>query len=181
MDVLKTMFSGGNMWEQYFSFRGRMPQAMFWFRFFMLNIFVNILTTGLESYLEDKPNVNDLPFLYVIYAAWWVSLSSLWMRRMQDRNVSGLWYIAVAVLAPAALFFRMRIWDLYQAGDPAGAAMNVPSIIFGALVFLIGCGIFVVFGFFRGTVGENRFGPDPLEDREPVKKAVPVHKGKRKH
>ncbi len=179
MDVLKNMFSGGNVVEQYLSFHGRMPRAMFWFRFFMLNIFVNILTTALETYLEDKPNVNDLPFLYVIYAVYWVSLSSLWMRRMQDRNVSGMWYIVVAVLAPVALFFRMHIWQMVQAGDPAGLAMNMPSVVFGVLVFLIACFIFVYFGFYRGTVGDNKFGPDPLAENAPKAKAA-AHKGKKK-
>ena len=156
-------FGGGNVWKQYFSFQGRLSRAVFWFRFFILNIFVNIASSVMDSMLEDRPNVDPMPFMYILYGAYWVSLSSLWIRRMQDRNVSGWWYAVVAVLAPVALLFRVHIVKLMNAGDPAGLSMNVPSIVFGGIVFLIACAVFVVFGFFKGTEGENRFGEDPIK------------------
>lgn len=171
-------FGGGNVWKQYFSFQGRLPRATFWFRFFILNIFVNIASSMMDSMLEARPNVDPMPFMYTLYTLYWVSLSSLWIRRMQDRNVSGWWYAVVAVLAPVALLFRMHIVKLMNAGDASGAAMNMPSIVFGGIVFLIACAVFVIFGFFKGTTGENRFGEDPLAPEAP--EAGKKGKGKKK-
>lgn len=162
MDVLRNMFSGGNVLTMFFSFHGRLPRAVFWFRVGLLHIFVNLVGSVIPGMMEGTSSGDSMSLLITLYGGYWISLSTLWVRRMQDRDVHGAWYAVVGLLGPAALLFRIKAVEWMNAGNPMGQTMDMPSILFGMAVFIAACAILVMFGFSRGTPGENRFGPDPL-------------------
>ena len=83
----------------------------------------------------------------------WIGLA-LGAKRLHDRNKSGWWLVLIFWVVPAILQGSRRA-DRTSIGiilDP-GRALRIS--IWGL----------VEFGFLRGTVGPNQYGPDPLEGR----------------
>jgi len=178
MNAFLHMFSGGNVFKMYFAFGGRLPRAIFWFRVGLLMIVLNLGASGIFFLMEGRPGMNSSSLWLTLLGGSWVSLSTLWMRRLQDRGVHGAWYGIVALGAPVALAFRMRVVEWMNAGNPMGESMNMPSILFGMAIFVVSCAFLMLFGFTRGTKGANAFGPDPLAPE--VEKAAEERKGKHK-
>ena len=85
---------------------------------------------------------------------------AIFVKRLHDRNKSAWWLIPYWLVPQAlsfyALFGTTSFWDAVNGWNtPLGYAANGVSS-------LIGLWVFVELYFFRGTRGENRFGPDPL-------------------
>lgn len=87
--------------------------------------------------------------------ALWVSLAVV-VKRLHDRNKSG-WWVLVFLFLPGFLSGLGNGMNM-QAGGGGNAA--------GGVLALVALGIniwaFVELYCLRGTVGDNRYGPDPL-------------------
>ena len=92
-----------------------------------------------------------LSFGYVVLM--FITWLAVTVKRLHDRDKAGVWILLFAV-AP---------WVCYAIGIAASAG-HAGGI--GSLFALVGFGItlwaFIELGCLRGTVGQNRFGPDPL-------------------
>jgi uncharacterized membrane protein YhaH (DUF805 family) len=80
----------------------------------------------------------------VIYIPLLVSSVFVGIKRLHDRDKSG-WWLLVFYLLPAVL-----------------QMMTNQSMIFGLVGAAIYIWALVELGFLRGTIGPNRFGPDPV-------------------
>jgi uncharacterized membrane protein YhaH (DUF805 family) len=161
-----------------FSFEGRINRAKWW-----LAVIITIILTAIIDVLTKLVNG---PFIAgILYLA--ISVLTLWIgfaagaKRLHDRDKSAAWLwlfygfpflmsLILAVVAGAAIF------DIIMAPEQAGQseAARVQVVIqalssYGLLVGIVGLaalaiGIwaFIWFGCLRGTMGPNRFGPDPL-------------------
>ena len=69
------------------------------------------------------------------------------VKRLHDRDKSGWWVLVFYVLP-----------NVIDSGGRASGGSGLLSLI----GFAIGIWAFVELGCLRGTVGDNRFGPDPL-------------------
>ncbi len=106
-------------------------------------------------------------FLALIYAAFAVAV-----KRLHDRNKSA-WWLLVFYLLPALLngprqmaVFHAMHDGTFLARHGGGLAMGGPlAIIAGGAAAIISLWAFVELYILRGTVGDNRFGPDPLAGR----------------
>ena len=97
-----------------------------------------------------------LVLLYVI------SLLAIYTKRLHDRNKSAWWLLPFVVIP----------WALQAFVEASGPNILATGMFYGPLgpvrgtVYLIatilGLWAFIELYFFRGTRGENRFGPDPL-------------------
>ena len=96
-------------------------------------------------------------------------------KRLHDRNKSAWWLLIFIVLPvvlqiPAILFMPQQIAHLGAVLAAARAHQPPPmppieppvTILLRGVAVLISLWAFVELYFFRGTAGENRFGPDPL-------------------
>jgi uncharacterized membrane protein YhaH (DUF805 family) len=104
-----------------------------------------------------------LLFLFVLPLFYW--LIAVMVKRLHDRNKSGLWFLFFWLL-PQLLFLAggfigyrmMRMADSFEQ-----AVIWMVSLMGAAnLLFLWA---FVELFCLQGTAGENRFGPDPLAGR----------------
>jgi uncharacterized membrane protein YhaH (DUF805 family) len=77
-------------------------------------------------------------------------------KRGHDRNAPT--WIAGVFIAGAVLLDVLALLDLIGAPDEP----NTLFYVIGIPVAIVAIILLIDFGFRRGTVGENRFGPDPL-------------------
>jgi uncharacterized membrane protein YhaH (DUF805 family) len=95
---------------------------------------------------------------------YFVAYFAIVVKRLHDRNKSAKWlllYIAVpwALSTFVWLSGPMRGgWPVELFAGPMGMARGAAYVV----ASIIGIWIIIEFYFFRGTKGDNRFGPDPL-------------------
>ena len=176
-----------------FSFSGRINRAKLWLFLLIIPAFEAVAGVAVMSTLGMK-NIMDVAdgsaplsvltgnsaaqiacaiagvaLLALIYAGLAVAT-----KRLHDRNKSA-WWLLVFYLLPFVLNFPRQIAVLHAMADGTfmrvaqhgGAmAMGGPlATLLGGIASLISLWAFVELYCLRGTVGDNRFGPDPLAAR----------------
>jgi uncharacterized membrane protein YhaH (DUF805 family) len=133
-----------------FGFGGRTNRAKFWLAW--LIFFVIYMPFAIATSLTDSPSLSAMSSMITIVL--FVSGLAVCVKRLQDRNKSG-WYVLLFFVAPVALSL---------AGMSLGLTDGLTFVAQG--LWLVGSVIsiwgLVELGFIRGTIGANRFGPDPL-------------------
>jgi uncharacterized membrane protein YhaH (DUF805 family) len=159
-------------WTQYlFSFQGRIGRGGFWLFFFVVQ-FANqvaylMIASAIMLLWNGSLDVDQagtletvtltilaLPFVPIAF----ISPFAIWAKRLHDRNKSGWWQIVY--LPSFALFATaMELHDDHLVSDP----LYYLSVAIAAIGYAVLIWIAIEAAFIRGTRGENRFGPDPLE------------------
>lgn len=132
------------------SFEGRITRQPFWIAWAVLIVIE--IAVGVAT--EERPQWSAVLDLLLIYPEFAVCA-----KRGHDRNTP-TWVIG--------LFFAIgAVFDLLQlSGWVTLADLTKPTSL--VLAFLIPYGVFALaliidLGCRRGTIGPNRYGPDPLE------------------
>jgi uncharacterized membrane protein YhaH (DUF805 family) len=141
-----------NWGHLFFKFNGRANRAKYWIA--ALVYAVISIVFAILSYLTDESATVQL-VSGVVNLVVFISGLAVGVKRLHDRDKSGwyllLFYIVPAVLIGTALAMSMIMED---------------STILAAVLWLVAVAImvwaFVELACLRGTVGSNRFGPDPL-------------------
>src|SRR5262245_10432780 len=144
----------GTMGELLFSFRGRLNRQPYWLiNLAMIVTVFAILMLGAmlggDAVLTKFSPLGAalLHFIIGLFPAW-INLATT-VRRLHDRNKSA-WWLLVFYLLPSVL---------QAISEDAGE--------FGIVLKIAAVAIWIwavfEFGVLRGTVGPNRYGPDPLE------------------
>jgi len=134
-----------------FSFQGRLNRKPYWMTIlatvviFILLIVLVVMMFGEEHLWAVGALLAVLVILYIPLI--WISLA-IGAKRLHDRDKSA-WWLLLFYLVPSILS---------TAGNHAGDM----GIILHLASFAITVWAFVELGCLRGTVGPNRFGPDPL-------------------
>ena len=134
-----------------FSFQGRLNRKPYWMTIlataviFILLIVLALIMLGEHDLLASGALLAVLVIIYIPLI--WISLA-ISAKRLHDRDKSA-WWLLLFYLAPGVLS---------AAGNHAGDV----GIILHLASFAITVWAFVELGCLRGTVGPNRFGPDPL-------------------
>jgi uncharacterized membrane protein YhaH (DUF805 family) len=158
-------------WGQYlFSFKGRINRALLWqfvFISFLINLVMRIfmiVTLGVESVRSDDYELAasttaglvvallDLAVSLILFLA----NTSLQVRRLHDRGRSGWW---IAGYYAVVFSLVLLIVASGREDDPAGPLAIVALLV----VVAMSLWLFVEAYCLRGTIGENRYGPDPLD------------------
>lgn len=138
----------------FFSLRGRIGRAQWWAGVALLLIVgLPSIATAFEDIAKRyvvEIALFDLATLYPSYA--------LDAKRFHDHDRSSLWgvFAAVPALLLAGLNF-LSSTDVYEEAD-------IEWIFIGTLL-TIGLWYAIYLGCFRGVLGPNRFGADPLSSR----------------
>jgi uncharacterized membrane protein YhaH (DUF805 family) len=167
---------------QWFSFRGRIGRKTFWLGYvlpiFVASIVANTLDLALGLAPEVTADAMPADAMPMAPISGLVSLLSLWpmlagsIKRLHDRNRSGWWigafYLVSAVVGVIAFVMLAGVLaGLYEMRRDGVAPEMAPAAILvlvagGLVVFGFAMWLFIETGFLRGTLGPNRFGPDPL-------------------
>ena len=135
---------------------GRIPRRLYWLGFAAV-----VVIFGLGRYVL-KYHLGASELAVVIWSAWAaIPLTALSVKRFNDRD-RPVW-IGYVVGASVVLFIVAPYFG-YLTED-VGRYSAAEHIIFWVLV-AISVFSFVDNGFLRGTVGRNRYGPDPIAGRE---------------
>ncbi|UWU93194.1 DUF805 domain-containing protein [Bradyrhizobium sp. CB1015] len=185
-------------WTWYlFRFDGRMGRAGFWCSliFVLCGMFlllllclsvISALGSEVKSFNLNAEDVfkivdpatyrwsllDNLPVLLLKVTATaltlWIYLAIM-MKRLQDRNKSAWWLLAYFVLPGLYKQFEDRLPDSYWMLPLALASVILPLAAF------------IETGFLRGTVGPNRFGPDPAAEDDSTSAAPPAKRWDQSH
>ncbi|MBV9554565.1 MAG: DUF805 domain-containing protein [Alphaproteobacteria bacterium] len=171
--LLEPEYVAPSVGQFYFSFRGRISRSQYWLRFVVPYLVVAVVLQTAIALTEPGSGANVA--LTVIYGLFvliciWPHLAVL-VKRIHDRNKSG--WLCLALYIPWILFsIALMAWlgavlVAIAAGKSETAAVAVGGFmivvgILGAISLGIGLWFFIEFGCLRGTIGANRFGPDPV-------------------
>jgi uncharacterized membrane protein YhaH (DUF805 family) len=159
-------------WQFYFSPSGRISRSQYWLRF-MLPYFViyAVLEIGTIASSASSAAHGLFSVLQTVFSlvALWPSIAVL-VKRIHDRNKSG--WLSLLLYVPVVLFMVLLVtWlaGLYIAGGgtmpeeaPPLGPLGITVILLAVVSAGVGLWFFIEFGCLRGTVGVNRFGPDPV-------------------
>ena len=141
-----------SMMQLLFSFQGRLNRKPYWTVVITVTVvFILLLLLALaalrEYGFEFLPvTIAILVLLYIPLI--WIGLA-LGTKRLHDRDKSA-WWLLVFYALPTIL------------STAADRMEDVEFILLHAVSFGISVWAFVELGCLRGTVGPNRYGPDPL-------------------
>ena len=156
----------------YFSPSGRISRSQYWLRF-MLPYFA--ISFGLQIVAElagEKSVAHSLiSLLLTLFSlvTLWPSIAVL-VKRIHDRGKSG--WICLLLYIPLVLFsILLAVWLVGAiASAAAGALFAMPPlgalgtivIVLGIFSIAVSLWFFIEFDCMRGTIGTNRYGPDPV-------------------
>jgi uncharacterized membrane protein YhaH (DUF805 family) len=154
-------------WTRFlFSFKGRFNRGRYWlFILLYLLAFVLVIALGGSVIFAGAANggiagaaVSTVLFslaLLIFFLFALVASLAVSVKRLHDRNKSG-WWLLVFLVAPALLS------AIAEAANPAPDELSGTSLVFGLLSLAMAIWAFVELGVLRGTVGDNKYGPDPV-------------------
>lgn len=154
---------------QWFSFQGRIGRKVFWLGYIVPLLIASVVAgvldaaLGLAAYRGEDVMPGDAAQFSPVSSL--VSLLSIWpslagtIKRLHDRDRSGWWiggfYLLSAIFGGVAVMMALT-------NPSSAAAIGMPIMVGGIVMAAYGIWLLVETGFLRGTVGPNRFGPDPL-------------------
>lgn len=147
----------------FFSFKGRLNRRPYWLCG-LASVAAYLCFFPSTAFLGKQVGSENLVIalaLVGLVVGVMVSLA-LGIKRCHDRNKSGWWLLVYWVLPTILQLLDglLKIEGLHGDG--------------GLFASMISIWAFVDLGCLRGTVGDNRFGPDPLaEDAAPAPASVP--------
>ncbi len=164
-----------NLVYLYTSVEGRLNRKRFWLGILLLAAISIVIDLAFVIYLAVRfgvpasANASDWELWqnnlasqvklvnFVLQLVLLYPSAALMVKRLHDRNRPG--YFAVFWLAPGLLY---NLADVAGFSSSGPAKMNVLEIVLLFVTIAVGIWFFVELGCLRGTVGANRYGPDPL-------------------
>lgn len=148
-----------------FSFRGRFSRGAYWAvtlanLAFMLAVVMVFAAVGTVAPDPSVTTVLTVLFVIGIFVQVWIILAAM-VKRLHDRDRSG-WWILIFGAVPSALEGIGQ-----AAGRAGGDGALAASLVFSLAGSAISIWALIEFGFLRGTIGDNRFGPDPVPSAVP--------------
>lgn len=154
--VLQAPYTAPSFGQFLFSVNGRISRSQYWLKWFLpvlaitfilAAIMIGSLTSG------DYGTAYNLSIILMVFMllTLWPNIAVL-VKRIHDRDKSG--WLALIFYGPLVLYY------IVAAGmgqrSPAATALSL-------VVLVVGIWFFIEFGCLRGTIGENRFGADPVQ------------------
>jgi uncharacterized membrane protein YhaH (DUF805 family) len=150
----------------FLSFKGRFNRGKYWLFFLIyLVALVGIVVVG-SSFIAAGAQGGGIgaaavlaALLVIVFALFFifafVATLAVSVKRLHDRNRSGWWLLVF-------FFVPMLLLSIGEGANPSPDELSGAGIAFALAGFGVAIWGFVELGLLRGTVGDNRFGPDPV-------------------
>ena len=150
-EAIRTCFS------KYATFSGRAPRSEYWY--FMLFGFIASLVATLIDSAIGVPIASLLIFLVLLLPS-----TAVFVRRLHDVDRTTGWALFPV---PMLIGIFMLLWLLDAVGGERFEGVGFPVVVFlvGLVTWIVMLVILIVLLVWcckRGTLGPNRYGPDPL-------------------
>ncbi len=106
-----------------------------------------------KTFSDHASNLAFLLFAYIY--------NVVIVKRLHDRDKSGFWLIGIYL--PYILFFVYFIFRDHLPEIKNSDFLVISFIISKILSWIVSCWMLIELGFFAGTKGPNKYGPDPKE------------------
>ncbi|HWB51147.1 MAG TPA: DUF805 domain-containing protein [Stellaceae bacterium] len=172
IDLVEPHYVAPGLGAFYFSPAGRISRSQYWLRFMLPYCAISFaLQIAAEAVGERTAANSAISLLFTLFSlvAFWPSIAVL-VKRIHDRDKPG--WLCLALYVPVFLFSILLVAWLASAlvALAEGAAFTLPAlgvpgvivIVLGVVSALVSLWFFIEFGCLRGTIGANRYGPDPV-------------------
>jgi uncharacterized membrane protein YhaH (DUF805 family) len=176
--LVDPVYAPPGFWQFYFSPIGRISRSQYWLRFWLpyLGIYITLdiigAIAGQGSSLGVAISITTSILSLVIFWPW----IALLVKRLHDRNKAWWWilfYFVPALVCCVLVVAWLGAAFLAIAAAEATADFSIPALSMVGVAALVMAAVwvgvfiwfFIEFGCLRGTIGANRFGPDPVPRR----------------
>jgi uncharacterized membrane protein YhaH (DUF805 family) len=159
--LLEPEYVTPNFAQFYFSPAGRISRSQYWLRYvlpvFLIGLALSLIE-GIAKAVGSAAIADTFGVLYGLFglATIWPGIAVL-VKRMHDRDKSG-WL----ALLPAVLLVVTLVAAVAAAVGGSVSGVVAIAILFGIALLGVSIWFFVELGCMRGTIGANRYGPDPV-------------------
>lgn len=146
----------------YFSLKGRVSRSQYWLKFFLPVLGITVILNILAVAGSEAFNILHSIFQLVVL---WPGIAML-VKRIHDRDKPGalVWLLYGPLIL--AIFLTIAALIAAFADSTGGAsALGIISAMLWIAVVVVGIWFLIEFGCMRGTIGPNRYGPDPVSAR----------------
>lgn len=146
----------------YFSLSGRVSRSQYWLRFFLPVFIIGLILNAVAGAGHEGFKILHGIFQLIIL---WPGLAML-IKRIHDRDKSGalVWVLYGPFTMAIVLFIAAAIVAI-AGGDHSVSALALAGGVSAIVAVGVGIWFFIEFGCMRGTIGANRYGPDPVPNR----------------
>lgn len=139
-----------------FSHDGRIGRLQYWVGLIATAGITAFLVGLADGVVPAREIMRYAAVAFIIGALFWMH-SAVTVKRLHDRNRTGMWFFIHGVAPPG--FF---LWAVYMHADNKP---NTASLLYALSLSGFIWALFEL-GLLRGTVGPNRFGADPRAVRQ---------------
>jgi uncharacterized membrane protein YhaH (DUF805 family) len=144
-------------WKYLFtSFEGRINRKPYWIGMLLFLAVWLVVFLVVWSVFGDA--AYGAPF-FILQLVFIYPVSAILVKRLHDRNRPT--YFVAFYVVPAALAALLGLFGLSDPMNPSAL-----DTLLGIVMMIVGIWFLIDLGFLKGTAGPNRFGPDPLGDRQ---------------
>ena len=167
-----------SVFRNYVNFRGRAQRSEFWW-FVLFSIVVSVILSMLASVARPLEVLEFIFFLVVLLPSLAVTA-----RRLHDANRTAWWMLLYLIpilgfTVLVTLFLVVLGMDVLEPWETNDVEWGILGIIF--LIWFLGSIaawiVLLVFQIMPGTVGPNRYGPDPLQTNPATQTPGPTFTG----
>ncbi|MGV8839996.1 MAG: DUF805 domain-containing protein [Bauldia sp.] len=156
----------------FFGFTGRINRGKIWLALLvyvltMIAVAIVVSVVSATSYLNvfyygdaDFQSIGLTALVVIaVYIVLFVSQLAVSVKRLHDRGKSGWWVLVFAVLPALLGGVGLSQYDFYYGYYATGGGSATLLTLASAVFYIWG---FVELYCLRGTIGDNRFGSDPI-------------------
>lgn len=147
---------------KYATFSGRAQRSEFWW-WMLFYALASMAASTIDSMVLGFDFDSSGPTYVIFLLATAIPNFAVTARRLHDIDRSGWWMVVPYGIAILAVALAAITASILRSGDAEQILFLLPLIAIAAM--LLAFLILLIWLIKKGTTGENRFGPDPLESK----------------
>jgi uncharacterized membrane protein YhaH (DUF805 family) len=160
----QSTYTNPTFWQLWFSPRGRISRSQYWLKYFLPACAIGAIGVAFDKFVVAGAGTELGKLLSVTNSLFYSAVAlggyCALIKRIHDRNKSG--WLTLLPYASLLIFLAALLAMFFFAPNFAASLKRAVVVIFGIAFLGISIWFFVEFGCMRGTIGDNRYGADPI-------------------